>query len=80
MKQSPTETLAEIADDCQNIAEMLMQINDDTNELLLKDEQVKIMQYLATLPATLAELFGSASHKVVENAILEASEFIKQSE
>jgi hypothetical protein len=80
MKQSPTETLSEIADECQSIAEMLEQINDDTNELLLKDEQVEILKYLATLPATLAELFASASHKVVENAILEASEIIKQSE
>ena len=80
MSQSPTETLSEIADECQSIAEMLEQINDDTNELLLKDEQVEILKYLVTLPATLAELFASASHKVVENAILEASEILKQSE
>lgn len=80
MSQKPAETLAEIADECQDIAEALTHINDYTNELLLKDEQVEILKYLATLPATLAELFATATHKVLENAILEASEVIKQSE
>ena len=80
MSQTPTETLTEIADECQDVAEALEQISNDTTDLLLKDEQVEILKYLATLPATLADLFGSVSHKVVVNAILEASEIIKQSE
>lgn len=80
MSQMPTEALSEIADECQDIAEALMQISDDTNELLRKGEQAEILKYLATLPATLAELFGSATHKVVETAIVEASEIIQLSE
>ena len=80
MSQSPADTLSEIADECQSIAEMLEQINDETTDLLLKDEQVEILKYLATLPATLADLFATATHKVVENAILEASEAIKQNQ
>ena len=80
MSQTPAETLTEIADECMSIAEMLEQISNDTTELLLKDEQVEILKYLVTLPATLAELFATATHKVMENAILDASEAIKQAQ
>ena len=80
MSQKPTDTLSEIADECQDIAYMLEQVNNETTDLLLKDDQVEIMKYLATLPATLADLFATVTHKVLENAILEASEVIKQSE
>lgn len=80
MSQTPADTLSEIADECQDIAEALEQINSDTTDLLLKDDQVEILKYLATLPATLADLFATATHKVLGNAILEASEVIKQSE
>lgn len=80
MSINPTETLTEIADECETLAEMLEQISKDTTDLLLEGKQVEIMKYLLTLPATLADLFAWASHKVLVNAIHDASVEHKQAE
>ena len=80
MSQTPAETLEEIADECLLFAEMLEAVSTETTELLLKDEQAEIMKYLASLPASLADLFATCTHKVLENAILDASEAIKQAQ
>lgn len=70
MSKDTAERLKEIADECQNIAEMLMQISGDIDEVLLSKTEMDA--HLSRLPVILTDVFSSATDEITQYAMRKA--------
>jgi hypothetical protein len=70
MNQDTAERLKEVADECQDIGEFLMQISSDIDETLLSKKDTEA--HLARLPQILADAFSRATDRITQYGMRKA--------
>lgn len=70
MSKSTAERLSEVADECQEISDLLIQVIGDITETLIQNDDAEA--HLARIPQLLADVFLSTSDELVTDAMRKA--------